>query len=278
MRWVEIEQSAARYRETLGIKKKEIPVETEPIPQIDPQQVQSQKQAEVEEILDRFKVSECMEAIGREVWEEGHIERSSGMYNNIFCKDSIILNNVLVLGSDPITEIQVSTSGKEHQPMLIATSYEVSLDVDAEPSSIWDDRQHLEVRSWSIYNFDKPTPTLRDALKRYGLTRALKESLALEHRRIKRGFCFEKKIQIESPYAEGEFYQALEDFVSMMRENNSLPKQVREWCQERVSQLPKDWPIGEWIKFDQLRDFAYQVRGTPNISKTFDRFTDYRFA
>ncbi len=260
MRWSEIEQSVSN---------------TEGFPPIDPRQVEAQKQIEVDELFNRFKVRECLEAVGNDVWGEGVIKQNGGIFSNIYCKETIGLNNQLALVSNPIPEIQISTPDKPYKPMLIVVSTGCSLNVAVYPSSQYD-RGTLETRAWSIYNFDEQTPDLQDALKRYSLTTALENS-ELFNKKLKGKYFFTKQIIVDNPQAEGEFHQGLVDLVTLTIKNNSLPKQVRVWCEDRVNQLPKDWPRGKWIGFDQLLEYAYQVRGTSDISKKLHRLTDYRF-
>jgi hypothetical protein len=276
MYWAEIEQSAAEFRSyKQSLANQSLPASEKP--RVDPLQIQSQKQAEIDEIFGKFRVRESLEALGREVFEEGEIGSDGTIFTGFFCEETFSLKTRLSLVSDPIHEIQISAMNGEPKPRLVITSSGVGLGVRVSPKTFQPDHWQLEVASYSIYNLDNTAPPLTESLRKHRLNRAFTDSLSLRSRKIEdNNSSFSRKIPLDSS-TEGEFHLALADYVNKVRENNSLPKQVRAWCEERERQLPEDWPRGEWIDFDRLLEYAFQVRGTRKVVRDLHALTGYRF-
>lgn len=220
MKWAEIEESAQAYRAS---QLKVIPIPPEasqhPVP-IDPKQLEIQKQAEVDEIFRTFAVREALDAIGKDVWEEGEVHQNGCIFGPTYfglregSDDEIILDNSLTLVSNPFTEVRVSTAWPSHNLRLYVQEGAVAIHVEVALTPFEHDNWQLEVGTESFYNFVTEVPEVKDSLRHHPLRTALQESVSLENRRL---HSEEHSIDINHPHAIESFHLALVQEVEEMK-------------------------------------------------------------
>ncbi len=279
--WAEIEYSAERFD---SIINPSVPTLSPKIPttQEAVNTITAEKQAEVDQVFEKFKVRECLEAIGRDVWHEGSVNLNGCIFGPTLFglpEDShlaVVLSNHLYLVSDKFTEITpLWRNGPIQKSSLFIQSGSSSINVSVEPNRSRDyDMDTIEVSTHSIYDLsDSPVRSRHSRgnfLERYWADQSL--------RNRQRPSGVEWRVNIYQSDAEGAFHSALKKIVDEIVKANCLPSQIRDWCNHQLEPLPQDWKNtgNKRIEFPELLNWYYQIKDTPQRLRRINERLGYR--
>ena len=273
MKWADIEKSASEYKQLRNLQP-----QSEKPPEVNLVEFTARKQAEINEIIERFRIKECLEAIASDVWGEGQVSLQGTGFGGFWNIDeSIGLDNILYLYSNEFTEIYV-TKYPDRGLRVNTQPGEVGLSVSVEPD--FEDGWMLEINSYSIFNLTKPPLPLREDLQKYSFDKALVNNLELQSQpRITPIYTH---ILVDSSNAEAAFHSALVSKIESQRQNKTLPVDIRAWCNNRLAQLPSDWFKNgsethvPYVEQNQIMDLVYDVKKTPGFIRSLNPHFGYR--
>lgn len=268
MRWKELEEEVGEYhllQEEL-YKQRRVSAEQRIIKQAAKEKEALQKERErVDGVLTGLKVSEILEAVRDDVWQEGCIEECESSWSSSMSGN--ITRRGLRLISNPYPMLKVSGRFSSGNLRAEVAEERAALAVYVTPK--------LPTRKSEVFVEDYPVCNL--VLVKAVPVQALVRSLGLEgalygslphHSRLQT-----PGIDLESLDIIYRFRSTIYSHVDHRRSCDSLPATVREWSGQVLDKLPAMLSISGFMNSRELREWGHHVKGSSLPYRVLDRVT-----